>query len=344
VPVVRGAERRHSDALLQVRAGAAMTVAIRQNTPEWLAARKATIGSSDIPIIVGESTYKSAHTLAAEKLGLVEAVVDASTQELFDIGHIMQPALLAIYELRTGRKVRAVKGWRVHKQIAWATASLDGEAPVRRAVEAKWTNAARWRSGERVPGDVQAQAQWQMFVLGWDVVDVVAMTGGVPRIEEVGRDEAMIDNLLYFAREFYGYLERGELPPVDGSDSTRQTLRARFPRDDGPILPATAELAEMVTGLAEARAQKKAAENAEGTYANALLAVLGEAAGIEGLVAFKKNRDSTSVNWPAIAGAYRTLLIEGGRRPEELDTLQSIHTDTVEGKRPLRLLSKGNAE
>jgi putative phage-type endonuclease len=335
-----------------------MTLAVRQGTPEWLAARKATIGSSDIPIIVGESTYKSAHTLAAEKLGLIEPKVDEETQELFDIGNLMQPVLLRIYERKTGRKVRAVHGWRTHKQIPWATASLDGEAPVRRAVEAKWTNAARWRKGERVPGDVQAQAQWQLFVTGWDIVDVVAMERGVPRIETVERDEGFIDNLLYFAREFYGYLERGELPPVDGSESTRQTLRTRYPADDGVWLPQTPDLADLVGDLAEARAAKKAAEDAEGSVANALLAILGTAAGIDGLLAAKSNRDSTRVNWPAVASAYREViqheldLIESSdmattalpTEPGWLDTIESIHTDTVQGKRPLRLLSKGNAE
>lgn len=318
-------------------------LAVRQGTPEWLAARRLTIGSSDIPVIVGESPYKSAHTLAAEKLGLVTATVDPETQELFDIGLLMQPALLEIYERKTGRKVRAVKGWRTHRQIPWATASLDGEAPVRRVVEAKWTNAARWRKGERVPGDVQAQVQWQMFVIGWDVADVVALERGVPRVETVERDDSMIDNLLYFAREFYGYLERGELPPVDGSESTRQTLRARYPADDGTWLPQTAELVEMVRGLADARGRKRSAEADEDTYANALLAVLGEATGIDGLLEAKKNRDSVRTNWPAVAQAYRTLL-EGVRPADELETLVSIHTDTVQGKRPLRLLSKGTIE
>jgi putative phage-type endonuclease len=318
-------------------------LALRQGSEAWLEARKVTIGSSDIPIIVGESTYKSAHTLGAEKLGLVEPIVDAETQELFDIGHLMQPTLLRIYERKTGRKVRGAHGWRVHKQIPWATASLDGESPVRRVVEAKWTNAMRWNREEKVPGDVQAQVQWQLFVVGWDVADVVAMARGVPRIETIERNDAMIDDLLYFAREFYGYLERGELPPIDGSESTRQTLAARYPTDDGIYLPATAELAEMVAGLAEARGAKKAAEGSEGTYANALLAVIGEAAGIEGLLAAKNNRDSVRVNWPGVAGAYRAIA-EEVRPADELDTLQAIHTDTVRGKRPLRLLSKGNAE
>jgi putative phage-type endonuclease len=316
---------------------------VKQRTPEWLEARRLTVGSSDIPIIVGESTYKSAHTLAAEKLGLVPIEVDAETQERFDIGNLMQPALLQIYQLKTGLRTRSSEDWRVHPQIPWATASLDGTAPVKRVVEAKWSNGARWRSGERVPGDVQAQVQWQLFVVGWDVADVVVMDRGTPRIETIERSDTMIDDLLYFAREFHGYLERGDLPPVDGSESTHRTLAARYPKDDGIYLPQTPALADLAADLAEARAVKKESEQRERTIGNALRAIIGEASGIDGLVSLKKNQDSSRVNWPAVAGAYRTLL-EETTPTDTLDTLQSIHTDTVQGVRVLRLLSKGSPE
>jgi putative phage-type endonuclease len=316
---------------------------MKQRTPEWLAARKDTIGSSDIPIIVGESTYKSAHTLAAEKLGLVTTEVDEETQELFDIGNLMQPVLLQIYQRKTGLRTRSSEGWRVHPEIPWATASLDGTAPVKRVVEAKWSNGARWRSGERVPGDVQAQVQWQLFVVGWDVADVVVMDRGTPRIETIERNDTMIDDLLFFAREFHGYLERGELPPVDGSESTRRTLAARHPRDNGVFLPQTEDLVTLTAQLAEARAAKKSADDAERTIGNALRAIIGDASGIDGLVSLKKNQDSQRTNWPAVAGAYRTML-EETTPTETLDALQSIHTDTVQGARVLRLLSRGSTE
>jgi putative phage-type endonuclease len=319
-----------------------MTVAIRQQSPEWLAARKATIGSSDIAVIVGESTHKSAYTLAAEKLGLIPEILDDETRELMDIGLLMQPVLLALYERKTGRKVRAVHGWRTHKQILWATASLDGEASPRRVVEAKWTHAKAWRSGERVPGGVAVQVQWQMFVVGWDVADVIVLDHTQPRVETVERDDALIDDALYFAREFMGYLERGELPPIDGSESTAATLRAKHPRDNGVWLPAAPELTVLTNELAEARATKRLAEDQERTVANALRAVIGDAAGIDGLVSLKRNRDSQRTNWPAVANAFRELL--SGYDADELETLQSIHTDTVEGARVLRLLSKGSPE
>jgi putative phage-type endonuclease len=351
VSPLRRAEPRHPNPLLEVRE-AAVTLAIRQNTPAWEAARKATIGSADIAVIVGESPHKSAYTLAAEKLGLIPEIVDEATQELFDIGHLMQPVLLALYERKTGRHPKAAPTWRAHPQFPWATASLDGTAPVRRIVEAKWSHSKRWRAQEGVPGDVNVQVQWQMFVVGWEVADVIVMDFTTPRVETVERDDTLIDNLLFFARDFMGYLERGELPPIDGSESTAATLKARHPRNNGVWLPAQPELEVLANELAEARATKRIAEDTERTVANALRAVIGDADGIDGLVSLKKNRDSVKTNWPAIASAYRTLLDDlSGAAPdavravleghafEDLDTLQSIHTDSSEGARVLRLLS-----
>lgn len=331
----------------------AIRIPVTQDSPAWLEARRSTIGSSDIPIIVGESPHKDAHTLAAEKLGLVEAVVDAETQELFDIGHLMQPVLLDIYERKTGRHPKAVHGWRVHRDIAWATASLDGTAPTRRVVEAKWTNAVRWRprelGDERLPGDVAAQVQWQLFVTGWDVADVVVMRHGIPDVIEVGRDDAMIEDVLWFARDFHGYLERGELPPPTGSDAARRTLAVMHPLDDGTWLPATADLAEMVRQLAEARAAKSEAEKTEKTVGNALRAVIGDATGVDGLVSLKKSADSVRTNWPAVASAFREALERVATEQElsdafgttSLDDVVSIHSETAQGPRVLRLLKGG---
>lgn len=317
---------------------------IRQGTPAWEAARKATIGSSDIAVIAGESPHKSAYTLAAEKLGLIPEVLDESTRELMAIGHLMQPVLLELYERKTGRHPKAAPAWRQHRDLPWATASLDGTAPVRRIVEAKWSHSKRWRSGEKVPGDVFVQVEWQLFVMGWDVADVVVLDFVTPRVETIERDDAVIADLHYLATDFRAYLERGELPPIDGSESTRSSLSARFPRDDGTWLPQAPELVELTRALAEARAAKKAADDTERSVGNALRAVLGEASGIEGLVSFKKNADSTRINWPAIAAAYRTLL-EEVKPAEEIDAIEAIHTDPVEGPRVLRLLSgKGTSE
>jgi putative phage-type endonuclease len=321
----------------------ALRVPLEQGSSAWLEARRDTIGSSDIPVIVGESPYKDRHTLAAEKLGLVSTDVDADTQRRFDLGHLFQPVLLQAYGLVTGRRPRSEHGWRIHREIPWATASLDGTAPVRRIVEAKWSNSARWRDG--LPGDVASQVQWQMFVTGWDVADVIVLARGEPQVIEVERDDAMIDDVLWFARDFHGYLERGELPPPDGSDTARRTIAAMHPADREPLAPSTPEFDVLAEELRLAKATAKATAEMQATLENAIRVVIGDAEGVEGAwgrITWKRNADSTRTNWPAVAKAYRALLEDNAAAighaalPTQLDAVESIHSETVPGPRVLR--------
>ena len=64
--------------------------------------------------------------------------------------------------------------------------------------------------------------------------------------------------------------------------------------------------------------------------------MLGDASGIEGLVTYRRNADSTRVNWPAVALAYRDLLLEA-YPPSDLAAIEAIHSTTSEGPRVLRL-------
>jgi putative phage-type endonuclease len=325
-----------------------------QGTEAWLAARRGGIGSSDIAMIAGESPYRSALELWAEKTGRVVAEPDAETAELFEIGHLMEPPLRAIYERRTGRHVTRMPRMLAHAEIPWAFASLDGRAPVRRAVEAKWSNATRWH-GEGIPDDVLCQVQWQLFVTGWDVADVVALVGRSPRVVEVPRDQTFIDNLYRLAVEFQGDVDSDTPPEPDGSESARKTIARLHPVDDGTYLPATPDLVELVDLFRSAKTAKTTAEDAEKGIGNALRAVIADAAGIEGLCTLRKSADSSRVNWPAVASAYRALLddlagvdcahlrqAQRERAIDDLDAVQSIHSETKQGPRPL-LLSKEKA-
>jgi putative phage-type endonuclease len=314
-----------------------------QGTDAWLAARRGGIGASDIPVIAGESPYRSALELWAEKTGRVVPEVDTGTAELFEVGHLMEPVLLELYERRTGRHPRRVRRMLRHPDVPWAFASLDAQAPVRRAVEAKWTHAARWQA-EGIPDDVLMQCQWAMFVTGWDVADVVALVRQHPRIVEVPRDQSLIDDLYRLAADFWSRVESGIPPEPDGSESARRTIARLHPVDDGSLLPATPDLVELVDLYRGAKEAKAAADSAEKSIANALRAVIRDASGIEGLATYRRNADSTRVNWPAVAGAYRELAASHGISAEALEAIESIHSETVPGPRVLRLLKGGIAE
>lgn len=313
-------------------------LAVRQGTENWLRERRNGIGSSDIPVIAGESPYRSPYALWAEKTGLLAPEEpNAEQAALFELGHLMEPVLLTIYERRTGRHAKRAPLMRTHPDILWAHASLDATAPVRRVVEAKYTNATRW-GVDGIPDDVLLQVQWQLFVVGWDVADVVALVSRVPRIVEVPRDQALVDEVVGMASDFWRLVETRTPPPVDSSDSTRRTLVALHPANVAPALAPTPDLVQLVDLYAEAKAQVRAAEAAAESAGNALRAVIGDADGIAGLVTYRRSADSTRTNWPAVAAAYRALIAD--RTSEELDAIASIHTTTSEGSRSLRL-SKG---
>jgi hypothetical protein len=71
--------------------------------------------------------------------------------------------------------------------------------------------------------------------------------------------------------------------------------------------------------------------------------MLGDASGVEGCFTYRQNKESTRVNWPAVAHAYRELLLGQGVSEETLSTVESIHSETSPGARVLRLSLKESA-
>lgn len=309
--------------------------AIRQGSNEWLAARRQLVTATDIPILLGLSPYSSEADLADEKRGL------RTVQQSMRMRHglALQPLIAEAYTEATGRKVKPWPNLAVHPVMEWAGASPDfrvvGE---RRLVEAKWTSS-RTRFADGLPQDVEAQVQWQLGVTGYAEADVAVLTPDelLPPFE-VAFDADLFDNLTTIAADFLARLASGG--PFQHSD---ESLRRAYPVDNGQMLPATPDLVELVEQFRAAKAAKSAAENAEKSIASALRAIVLDASGVDGLLTYRKNADSTRTNWPAVAAAYRTLLADR-HSIDELDTLVSIHSETVQGPRVLRLLKETRDE
>lgn len=318
-------------------------LALRQGTPEWLEARRRHVTATDAAVIAGETG--SVIELWAQKRGLVdEPAPDAESRLLMDDGLAIQPFLIDAYARRTGRKVRNIHTSRESSEWPVASCSPDGEVvglPV--GLEAKMSTSSDWRTDEAVPGKVFAQVQWQMYVTGWERVDVVGLISGRVRIVEVPRDQDYIGDLLFLARQFHGWVESGERPPLDGSENARRVLTAMHPRNDGSLLDAPPEVVSLIQDIAAAKAEVKGSEELIGSMENALRALIGDAdgyAGEWGKATWTRNKDSVRTNWPAVAKAYRELAEGAGVGTGLLDNLQSIHTETAEGARVLRLSVK----
>lgn len=327
---------------------------IVQRSPEWHEFRTDHLTATDAAIIAGETG--SVPELWALKRRLIEPPeFDSATRELMDEGLAIQPYLLDFYARRTNRRVRNINTVRVSREWPVAACSPDGEVvgePV--GLEAKMSTAAKWRAvADPVPGDVFAQVQWQMYVTGWERVDVVGLIFGRPKIIEVPRDPEYIDDLVALCRTFHGWVESGERPPLDGSENARRVLTALHPRGNGEgLVPAPPDVVALIADIAAAKAEVKGSEALIGTMENALRALIADGDGFEGdwgKATWKRNADSTRTNWPAVAGAYRQILEDHAAElghialPTQLDALQSIHTETVEGARVLRLSVKEHA-
>ncbi len=228
-----------------------------------------------------------------------------------------------------------------HPQHEWALATLDRVVappgvgrPARKdwleglEIKVSFYSADEYGEGaDDVPEKYQVQVQWQMEVADLEQVTLVALVKGDYREYPIRRDREMGAMLLDIVGRFWRENVLARVPPpVDGSKAYTDYLRARNPREKGPVLPATPEAADIVARLRAAQAESKKAEKAEELVKQQLLQLLGDAAGVEGLCTFKANKDSEKTDWEAVAGELAA--------PADL---VAKHTTIKPGARVLRL-------
>lgn len=335
---------------------AAIRIPGHQGTPAWLDARQNVVGSSDIPVITGNSPYRtSLFTLWAVKTGKAPpAPVDPETQELFDLGHAMEDVIAQRYAIHPkGRRVRRVNDLLVSATCAWHGASLDRVSAVkgeRRIVEVKWVPHKHWQTDgpEPVPAHVQDQVQWQLMVTGYDVADVAVLNGSHVEVHTIEPSERYQSDLRYLAKHlFWDYVEKGEAPPVDGTESTRETLGRMYPRETLGLLDPTPELAALALRIRDAKTAAKTAETAKGELENVMRSLLGEASGVRDdeagyRVSWTKNADSARTDWRAAFDALvQRFALDGNAEDERaVDEVRAANTTTNEGARVLRTYFK----
>jgi len=308
---------------------------VRQGSPEWLEARRTHITATAIPVLLGISPYRCEQDLADEML-------NGNGQEstlVMRVGSALEDLIADAYAAQTGRKVRRVHGLWESRAIPWAAASPDATA-AGRLVEIKWTGSrARFRDG--LPDDTAAQVQWQLMVAEAPVADVATLTVGEDaiRVFEVRADPLLQGNFVAIAADFRRRLAEGG-PFAQSIESVKR----RYPTDDGIVLEGTPKWRSLAVDLARVRAEAKAAGLARDNLELAIRSMLAESAGVKGdgwEMTLRKNRDSTRTNWPAVAAGWRQLISE---RLEEAETVLSIHTETVPGPRVLRTSFKGDTD
>lgn len=312
---------------------------VRQNTDEWLALRRTGVTASELPIIAGNRP--GLVELWAYKSGLIEREdPDPATQELFDIGHALEPVIAELYTRKTGRPLRRVARMVRHPEHEWLFASLDRVSAVKgeRIIgELKFAPHRRWDDGiEAVPADVQDQVQGQMLVSGYPMTHVAVLIGGRLDWHEVPADPEYQDALLRMAMRFRQQVLNGERPEVDGSESTRKALTRMHPSDTLDMLDPTPKLDALALELRAAKAAAETVTAEQDRIENVIRAVLGDHEGVESetyRITWTQNKPTTKTDWKALAA---DLIAETGIGGAELAAIEARHTTTSEGARVLR--------
>ena len=250
-----------------------------EDRPAWLEARRAGIGSSDAPAIVGLDRFQSPFAVWANKVygseqddnpamrwgRRLESAVADEYADAYDV-LLLKPTVM----------------WRSREcPVAQANPDrviLTGERPAP-ILEIKTSRLADEWAGEQPPDRVLVQVQHQLGVTGapWAAVAVL-LHGREYREFTVQRDEQAIAFLWEAETAFWQRVVNGDPPPADGMESTSAALRDLYSAvDPGATVTFDMGDADLVRELVAVRAEKKRVEAREDEIVNVLRLALGHA-------------------------------------------------------------------
>lgn len=250
---------------------------------EWLKARYAGIGASEIAAAIGEHPFLSRLRLWAEKVGRVTPR-DLSDNEAVYWGQALERLLVKEFSKRTKRQTRAF-GWLVRsEEHLWALATPDAmqwdetKRGWRIPVQIKTTsvyNAKDWVSGP--PPYIWWQMQQEMFVLDAPWSSVACLLGGQKFLwADVPRDDHAIERIIDEGKYFWGQVETENMPIDHITEDDTEVVKALWPKalpDSEILLPEDA--VEWDDALRAAEADEKAAHTDVERLKNQIRAAMG---------------------------------------------------------------------
>jgi putative phage-type endonuclease len=185
-----------------------------------------TIGGSEAAAAAGVDPHRSRVALWLEKTGRAER----PETEAMRWGTLLEPVIMReLFE----------RGWQVDPYADARGEPRDAERPWLSghpdAVCSQMGDAAftlleiktvgQWAKREwngEPPATYVAQVQHYLHLTGLDRALLAVLVGGQKlELTTIDRNQRAIDLLLLLEEQFYGFLQRDELPPPDGSDSAR---------------------------------------------------------------------------------------------------------------------------
>lgn len=246
-----------------------------QTREEWLDARRAGIGGSDVAPILGLSRWKTPYEVYLDKRGELPSQED---NEPMLWGRALEPVIRQQYAERTGRVVRLPETILVHPEHAFMLANVDGVTDDRRVLEVKTARTGEgWGEPgtDEIPEAYALQVQHYLAVTGFVVADVAVLIGGSDfRLYEVPADTDLQGMLIDAEAAFW----RRVLDGVPPDPVTYEDARRRYGHSDaaGQVV-ADAEAYAAWADLCDARRIAKEVDEREQAAKAVLLRAFGEA-------------------------------------------------------------------
>lgn len=269
------------------------------------------IGGSDVAAIVGQSKFKS-------PIDVWRRLVEGHQVEQTPVmrrGLLFEPIVRQMYAEETGAKLLGP----LFLTKDWARASLDDHTQ-EKVVEFKTASyrvAHEWGADDdAIPPDYLCQVQWYCLLSGKPLADVAVLLGGDElRIFTLASDSELQGMLWEQAERFYrDYVLTKTPPPVDGSDSFKEWIAARFPKEVEPPRQADDAANALALELITLKAQIERDEGRKAELENRLKVCMAGAEGLLGdgwKATWKSVKGRTSTDWEALAmslGATPSLI------------------------------------
>ncbi|MFI2132877.1 YqaJ viral recombinase family protein [Lysinibacillus fusiformis] len=239
---------------------------------EWLDARRAGIGGSDVGAIMGFNQYKSAYQVFLEKTGQYHEEID---NEAVYFGNALEDFVAQEFAKRTGKRVRRLNKMLVHPEHDFMLANLDrvvvGERAVLECKTASEYVKEAWE-GEEIPASYLCQVHHYLAVTGFEKAYIAVLVGGNKFIwKEIERDEEFIEILIDREKDFWeNHVLKDIAPPIDGSDATNDLIKKMYPQDDGTAIMLTKDDDVLLDAIDSISSEIKALEQQKKEYENQL--------------------------------------------------------------------------
>lgn len=247
---------------------------------EWRRKRQEGIGSSDAAAIWGVSRWQSAYACAWSKLGDLEPDEPTIMQE---VGHALEPYIAELFTRATGIETIDPGDHTVyqHGELPYMLCTPDRLTTAGEIVELKtasFASAGEWK--ERIPAAYQVQLAHQMFVLGVETAYIAVLINSSDfRHHTLRRNPRFERQHVAKCTDFWrGYIEKGEYPAPDYSDSCGAAIKARYPEPDDRTIDLPKSLDSLGDAYDAACAEESAAKNRKSEIQNYIKDALGEAA------------------------------------------------------------------